>query len=354
MKDFSIFKVKESSTIREAVKKLDSGGIGFIVIISDSGHVAGVLTDGDFRRAVLNGEKLDNPVSKVMNREYISIGADHTDEDIARIFRETKADHIPVIDAKHLVDIITADDFYGRKKDRVQKTVDAEVVIMAGGKGTRLDPFTRILPKPLIPIGNKAMIEVIMEEYNKFGMHNFYISINHKAKMVRAYFEEHDGLCNIRYLNEDKPLGTIGAISQLSGKIDSPFFVSNCDILIKDDYSEIFKFHCNGGYIFTIVASMRHHTIPYGVCEIHSGGELKNLNEKPGYDFLVNTGMYVCSPEIMTYIPNDTFYNITDLVDTLRKSGEKIGVYPVSEESYLDIGQWEYFKSTVDRILTEL
>ena len=184
-------------------------------------------------------------------------------------------------------------------------------------------------------------------EYAKFGMKDFYISINHKGKMIKAYLEDHEGDYFFRYISENKFLGTAGALKYLDGKLDSPFFVSNCDIIIKDDYTKIYDFHKKGGYALTLVASMQHHTIPYGVCEIENGGDLKSIIEKPQYDFLVNTGMYVLDPEVLGYIPENEFFHITHLMEKLKKEGLKIGVYPVSEKSYIDVGQWNEYKNAM-------
>ena len=219
---------------------------------------------------------------------------------------------------------------------------------MAGGKGTRLAPFTYILPKPLIPIGEKPVIEIIIDEYIKFGVNNFFISVNHKANMIKAYFEDINHEYSIGYVIEDKPLGTAGSLKYLEGKIDSDFFVSNCDIIIKENYNSIYDFHKKNDNILTLVSSMQHHTIPYGVCEIENGGTLKSITEKPQYDFLVNTGMYILSPEALKYIPENEFFHITHLIEKLKDDGKKVGVFPVSEKSWIDIGQWTEYKKAVE------
>ena len=156
---------------------------------------------------------------------------------------------------------------------------------MAGGKGKRMDPFTRILPKPLIPLGDEPIIKIIMDEFNKFGIVNFYISLNEKAKMIKAYFHDHSSPYTIQFIDEEEPLGTAGALKYLKGKLDAPFFVSNCDIVLHANYKSILDFHTKGSYALTLVASMRHFTIPYGVCDVINDGELVEIKEKPEYDF---------------------------------------------------------------------
>jgi NDP-sugar pyrophosphorylase family protein len=171
--------------------------------------------------------------------------------------------------------------------------------------------------------------------------------VNYKANILKAYLENSDVADKINYIEEEKPLGTAGALKFLESKINSPFFVSNCDIIIKDDYTEIYKFHNEGNFDLTIVASLQYHKIPYGVCKIKEGGELTEITEKPEYNFLVNTGMYLLNPDVLKLIPENTFYNITDLIDSMKKSGRRVGVYPVSERSYLDVGQWGEYKNVL-------
>lgn len=345
MKNINQYKVIEKYSIRYAIKQLDHGGIGFIVIVDKNDKVVGVLTDGDFRRAVLNGVELSNCVENIITKDFTFLEINYTKEDISKLLKNTKARHIPILKNDKLVDIITKNSYSNVKEDIVpeENKINLPVVIMAGGKGTRLDPFTRILPKALIPIGGKPIIEVIMDAYAKYGMKDFYISVNHKDKMIKAYFEDYVGNFIFTYINEDKPLGTAGALKLLEGKFNDSFFVSNCDIIIKSDYTKILKFHKNGKYDLTIVGSIQHHTIPYGVCEIENGGTLKNINEKPEYDYLVNTGMYLINPEVLELIPENEFYHITHLIDKLKKECHKIGVYPVSAKSWIDVGQWKEY-----------
>ncbi|MBO8132047.1 MAG: CBS domain-containing protein [Candidatus Marinimicrobia bacterium] len=334
-------------TIRESIKRMDEIGIGFIAVTNEFGKICGVVTDGDFRRAILKGVSLDDDVIKIANKRFISIDPKYSDKEIKDIFKKNPIKHIPVIKNGKLVDLIIKEKFYSGEESIKYNQINLPVVIMAGGRGERLDPFTRILPKPLIPIGDKTVIEIIMDEYAKFGMKNFYISINYKGKMIKAYFEDFAGDYNISFIQEEKPLGTIGALKYLVGEIYTPFCVSNCDIIIKSDYTEIYKFHKKNGYIITIVCSLQHHIIPYGICEIENGGILKMFIEKPRYDLLVNTGMYIFNPEVLDYIPKNEAFDITDLIKIILKKGKRVGVFPISEKSWLDVGQWEEYKETI-------
>jgi NDP-sugar pyrophosphorylase family protein len=220
---------------------------------------------------------------------------------------------------------------------------------MAGGKGTRLDPFTKILPKPLIPIGDKPIIEVIMDKFHAFGMTDFYVTLNHKSKMIKAYFEEFKTKYKIKYIDEEKPLGTAGGLKYLPPEVAGVIFVTNSDIIIEGDYGKILKFHKENKNEITIVASVKNYNIPYGVCEIENGGRLQKIKEKPDLSFLVNTGMYVVNSSILSMIPEGEYYHITQLIDDLKCDGRRIGVYPISENAWMDVGEWGKYKETLEK-----
>ena len=344
------YKVTSSFSIRDAVKWMDDGGNAFCVCVDAKDQVLGVISDGDFRRAIHDGIQLDENVTKIINRNFYSVQKGYDNKELEEIFANPVIDRIPVLEKGKLVDVISAEELHKGYKGRKRRILENPVIIMAGGKGTRLDPFTRILPKPLIPLGNDPIIKVIMDDFHKFGINKFYISLKEKEKMVRAYFHDHDLGYHIDYINEDKPLGTAGALKYLEGKIKEPFFVSNCDIIIRTDYGSFFDFHKKGGYGLTLVGSMRQYIIPYGVCEIDSGGVLKAIREKPQYDFLVNTGLYILEPEVLRYIPKNTFFDMTDLIGKIKERGLKIGVFPVSEKSWIDIGQLSEYQEMVNKL----
>jgi len=351
MRNIERFKVKNNSSIKKAIKQLDIGGLGFCAVVDNEDNVIGIITDGDFRRAILNGIDLTENVLKIANKQYEYLTSDYSKADAEKIFMsKINIEHLPILEDGKLINVITEKDLITNVDLNSRKKINNLVVIMAGGQGSRLEPFTIILPKALIPIGNKSIIELIIEKYLEFGMSNFLISVNHKAKMIKAYFEEQKGNYTIDYIEEDKPLGTAGVLKMLEHKIKEPFFVSNCDIIINDNYAKIYDFHINGNFELTIVASMHYHTIPYGVCEIDNAGALKRIIEKPETNFLVNTGMYILNPDITGLIPDDAFYNMTDLIDALQNQNRKIGVYPISEKSWIDIGQWEQYKNAVNSL----
>jgi dTDP-glucose pyrophosphorylase len=342
------YKIPISLTIREAIKLMDQAGIGFSVCVGDDDLVIGVISDGDFRRAILDGIDLGANVSKIVNRDFRYVGKEYKRQQVEKIFQDDVARHVPVILNGKLEEIITERDFFGIRKNIKKRILNNKVIIMAGGKGTRLDPFTKILPKPLIPFGNDPVIKVIMDEFNKHGMSNFYISLNEKGRMIKAYFYDHDFKYSLNYIEEKEFLGTAGALKFLKGSITEAFFVSNCDVIIKADYASVYDFHKHGNYDLTLIGSMQQYTIPYGVCDIAGGGALKSIREKPRYDLLVNTGLYLMNPAVLDFIPENKSYDMTDLINSLKENGKDVGVFPVSEKSWIDIGQWNEYNKNIE------
>ena len=345
--------ITPNHSLSQALVIMDAAGEGFLAVCSTEKKIEGILTDGDVRRALLQGVELQSPISKVYNKSFIYLERkDATDLSIKNLFKTTPARQLPICVDGFLVDIIFEERFL-----RGEQTVSIPqlenpipVVIMAGGKGTRMAPFTHVLPKPLIPVGNRTMIEVIMDEYSKFGLSEFYISVNHKSRIIKAYFEEHPSHQKISFIEEDEPLGTAGALKFLEGQLSTPFFVSNCDVLIHADYNEIYKFHRKENYDLTIIGSTQEHTIPYGVCKTTTKGKLLSIEEKPSYNFLVNTGMYLLNSDLLNIIPKNTFYHITHLIDHLMTSGRKVGVFSIPEKAYIDVGQWDEYRDALHHL----
>lgn len=348
-KGFSMNKYMVSSAlnIKQILKVMDVNLINTVFVEKD-GTLLGVVSGGDIRRALLDDCPMSASVMNIMNPNPICIEFDCSEDKLKKLFVEKKISAIPIVDKGRVVKVIARSEILEPHLDNYKK-LSLPVVIMAGGKGTRLDPFTRILPKPLIPIGDKPIIEIVMDEFSKHGMIDFHVSVNFKADMIKAYFNDGECCYNIDYLVEKKPLGTAGALHLLKAKFKSPFFVSNCDSIIKSEYSDIYNFHQAGSFDMTLVASMQHHVIPYGVCELADGGCLKTINEKPEYDLMINTGMYLLNPSVLDYIKMDTIFHMTDLIDELQKNGLKVGVFPVSEKSWIDMGQWREYKEAVKK-----
>lgn len=352
IKEFESILIKENASVKEAMKQLDRTAEKILFVIEEDTKLIGSLTDGDIRRWILKDGDLQASVGNACFKGTYFVHQKYDLEKVKNEILQRKIVYVPVLDdERKIVEFLFWDKLFDGKVLRKTNTqLDNPIIIMAGGKGTRLDPFTKILPKPLIPIGGKTILEIIIEKFTEYKLKKFYISINHKAKIIKSYFEEISPDYDLSYLNEDKPLGTIGVLKQLEGKFDKALVLTNCDILIDADYSELIKHHYENKNDITIVASLKHIKIPYGICEIENGGKLKNIKEKPEYDFLVNTGMYIINPQMLKYIPDNEFYNATDLIEKVLSINKKVGIYPISENSWIDIGEWVEYKKAIEKL----
>jgi dTDP-glucose pyrophosphorylase len=339
-------KIDASESIRSALKKMDQT-FKRLLLVFDEGIFINVLSIGDIQRAIIRNQPLDTPVKDILRKETKVAEANDTFDAIKKQMLTYRAECMPVVDqSKQLIDVYFWEDVFSAEEKRIERSLNMPVVIMAGGKGTRMKPLTNVLPKALIPIGKKSILEHIMDRFTDIGCNHFYLSVNYKAEMIRHYFEQlnHPDY-NVEYFEEDKPLGTGGSLYLLKGKINQPFFVSNCDIIIEEEYGEIYDYHKNNKNDITIVAALKHYPIPYGTIETAENGILQSLNEKPELTFKINSGMYIIEPHLLDKIPESTFFHITELIDKVKDLGGKVGVFPVSEKSWKDIGEWsEYLK----------
>lgn len=340
---------KADVSIKEGWKQLNENTYKILFVVDDKENLIGSVTDGDIRRWLLADHSLQEPISKVMNRQPLTAFETDEDETMRQMMLKHRVECIPIVDLKGRAKrFVFWNTLFNKKETLVAKDkIDIPVVIMAGGRGVRLDPFTKILPKPLIPIGEKPVLEVIVEKFRRFDVKTFYFSLNYRASMIKAYFDEIQRDYELHYIEETTPSGTAGSLHKLQGKIKTTFMISNCDIIIDANYADILRFHRENKCKITLVCSLRHFPIPYGVVEIENGGMLKGIREKPEFDFLVNTGLYILEPELLNHIPKDRVFHITHLIENLRKENEKIGVYPISSTSWTDVGELKEYKDTL-------
>ena len=336
--------INKEATIISALKQMDACHIKLLIVLSD-GLFHSLLSIGDIQRAIIANKSLEEPVASILRRNVNVARPSDSKENILRFLKERRSEFMPIVDERNNIqDIIFWEDISTYKEARIKSPFTLPVVIMAGGQGSRLRPLTNVLPKPLIPIGDQTMMEDIMDRFVDCGCHDFYISVNYKADFIRRYFENLDKpQYHVEYFQENKPLGTAGSLHLLKDRINSTFFVSNCDIIIDEDYSEILDFHRQNKNEITVVAALKNYAIPYGTLETSEGGLLTGLTEKPNLTFKINTGMYILEPHLIKEIPSDRLYHITFLIEKLIKEGRKVGVFPISEGSWTDIGNWEEY-----------
>lgn len=326
--------VDENMSIVQAMKVLDRTSKK-ILFVADNGILKATMTDGDIRRWILSNGNLNAKAKDVANLNPKFIFEENKEE-IKKIFKDDGIIAIPVVNSeKEIISVVFRDD----KTIKNNTELNIPVVIMAGGLGTRLYPYTKILPKPLIPIGELPIAEHIINRFRSYKCNDFYLIVNHKKNMIKAYFNEIEKDYNIKYIDEDKPLGTGGGLSLLKDKIHSTFILSNCDILIDDDYYKIYKHHKEENNIITMVCSLKNITIPYGVVEVDENGQIDKMREKPDLSFLTNTGMYVVEEKVVYELEENKFISFPEIIEKYKNNGEKVGVYPVNENSWLDMGQ---------------
>lgn len=353
MKDkLTKFFISAESSIKEAMKQMDLAAEKILIIVDSESHLLGTLTDGDIRRFILKNGGIKGHIKECYNKNPIVFSDAEDRTDVKRIMIQKKIEAIPVVDRDNrVIDLLIWSHLFNGNQLPVAQ-IDCPVVIMAGGKGERLDPFTRILPKPLIPIGEKPILELIMDNFNQFGVKDFYLTVNYKGEMIKSYFDHVKLKYNLIYIREKEFLGTAGSLKLLPKNFPSTFILSNCDILVHADYADLLKFHKENKNDLTMIGSIQRHIIPYGVIEFSNYGTVEKITEKPEYDFTINAGIYVIEKEILTHIPENTMFHATHLINKLIENGNKIGVYPVSEKSYVDIGQWEEYQKNVKTFLS--
>ena len=345
--NFTDFCVNKDVTVRDAMKKLDTVQKKILFIL-DGEKILASLTDGDIRRFLLDGGELNSP-SILAGNKNCRVATDL--QNAKSLYHGKNFIAIPIVDKdRNLVDV-----YFGDEKHKSNVKLNIPVIINAGGKGTRLDPYTRVLPKPLIPIGDLPIIEHIMQKYNDFGCNEYHVIVNYKKQLIKAYFNESENAneYNISWHDEDRPLGTGGGLSLLKDKINSTFFFTNCDILLDSNYDSMLRFHRENKNAVTMICAYKNITIPYGVIEMGQNGAIKAMKEKPELSFLTNTGMYIVEPEVLSFIKPDVPVGFPDVIDAVKKAGGNVAVYPVSEHEWMDMGQMTELEQMRKRICGE-
>jgi dTDP-glucose pyrophosphorylase len=317
-----------------------------LLLVFNGDKFEGIISVGDIQRAIINKVDLSEPIKNILRSNYKFAKDTHSIEEIKNLMFQYRMEFMPVLNSEgDLVDVIFWEDIISDKKHQCDTPFDLPIVIMAGGQGSRLRPLTNVLPKPLIPIGDKTMLEDIMDRFVACGSNKFFLSVNYKADFIKNYFTQLSSPSyKIEFFQEDKPLGTAGSLKLLRDKINSTFFVSNCDIIIDEDYSHILEYHKGNKNDITLVTAMKNYSIPYGIVETSDRGLLSEIKEKPNLSFQINTGLYILEPSVIDCIPDGDFFHITHLMEKIISNGGRVGCFPVSEKSWTDIGDWKEYQ----------
>ncbi|OCC14157.1 D-glycero-D-manno-heptose 1-phosphate guanosyltransferase [Dissulfuribacter thermophilus] len=342
--------ISPEATIRDGMKLLNEKGHQFLLIVDGEERLLGVVSDGDIRRSIAAGMSFDVHLEEIMTSDPVACIEPVKKKEALGLMKQENIRYIPVLDkTRQIVDVITWQDFL--IDEPVEVPVRQEpVVIMAGGKGTRLDPFTKILPKPLIPFGDRPMIEWIMDNFAQHGFKEFWVTLNYKKNTIKNYFAGINKDYDVGFVEEDNPLGTAGPLQLLRKELDKTFVVTNCDVVLEEDFSEIVEHHKRKGNIMTIIAVPKHMQIPYGVLEI-SNGVLKHINEKPEMTYLISAGVYILEPEVLDFIQDGQAIEMPELITRVqRQYNGSVGVFPASG-SWFDIGQWKDYQEALIKII---
>lgn len=336
--------VGPEKTVKEVVAYMEDMDIKAVIIANPDKEMLGIFTLGDMRHFFLNNGKLSANITTAMNVHPITFSS-LFDAECAK--KNQRLVIYPIVDENKKIIGVLDENIYDSSTDSLK---DVPVVIMAGGKGTRLYPYTQILPKALMPIGEETITERIIHSFQQYGCKDFYMILKHKASMIKAYFGEISKNYNIYFEEEKEFLGTGGGLAYLKGKIDKTFFLSNCDILINADFECIYKVHKAEKNKITFVCAMKDIVIPYGVIETDPMGKIVNIKEKPEFSFLTNTGLYMIEPDIIDELTENEFIHLPDIAQRCIAKGEKVGVFPISEKAWMDMGQFNEMETMKKRL----
>ncbi|HUC60465.1 MAG TPA: nucleotidyltransferase family protein [Alphaproteobacteria bacterium] len=343
MKSWRKSLVAPERTLRQAMELLEAEGLQVVLVADAEGRLKGLITDGDIRRGLLNGLALEAPVSAVMNPSPVVGRVSDSREHLTALLRthEKRIHHLPLLDeAGRIVELFTVDDIVA------VPLRSSLVVLLAGGRGTRLRPLTEDCPKPMLRVGGRPILETIIGRFQLHGLHRFRIAINYLGAMIEDYFG--DGArwgAEIEYLRESQPLGTAGPVKLLAPRPDEPFFVMNGDLLTTVNFDHLMRFHQEHKAPLTMCVSEHAYSVPYGVAQT-AGVYLRELVEKPRYRSLVNAGIYVADPDVLDLIPPDARFDMTELIDALLAARRPPAVFPL-HEYWVDVGEREDYNRAI-------
>jgi dTDP-glucose pyrophosphorylase len=342
--------IKENASLTKALKVINENSKNIVFLENKSKEIVASLSDGDIRRHLKESKDLCIQIDKIANYSFRYVKQNEITK-ARKIMLKNKINCLPVLnEEKKITSVVFIKDFNKLKTlSIVSKALKIPVVIMAGGKGTRLKPYSDILPKPLIPIGNVTITERIIERFLDFGINNFTMIVNHKRDLVKAYF---NGIKNknykLEFIDESRPLKTGGGLGFLKSIMKETFFMTNCDIIVDGDYEKFYKKHKQEKNIMTFVCAQKNLVLPYGTIQLDSKKNILSFEEKPKMRFLTNTGFYIIEPEFLNFVPNNKAIDITDMIKVCIKLKKKIGIAKISEEAWHDMGQHEELLRMID------
>jgi len=333
MNNYQKILLSPNATIRRALEIIDSGAMKIALVVDENKKLLGTLTDGDIRRSILNGMGLDDLVETIYYRTPTTCGINDSKEKILQLAVAHKLYQIPVVDAEgRIVSIVEVDELL-QPAHRTNK-----VVLMAGGLGARLSPLTDTVPKPMLHVGNKPILETIIENFSKYGYTDIILSVSYKSHVIEEYFGDGTEFgVKIEYVHETKRMGTAGALSLVRDNLTEPFFVMNGDLLTNINFEHMHDYHFSHDAVATMAVREYDFQVPYGVVNVHDG-RIVSIEEKPVHKFFVSAGIYMLSPQALASIPDGELFDMPTLFEKLIEGGGNSVSFPV-REYWLDIGR---------------
>ena len=337
--------INENMTIEDAMKVINQG-ISKTVFLVSNYVLRGSMTDGDVRRHLLRGGLLTENVCKIVNYKP-KFFKENDCVNYQKYMIENELTAVPIVDQQMKIVRIER---LKRKEEAVRRIEEnIPVIIMAGGLGTRLKPYTEIIPKPLIPIGSKTILERIFDKFEEYGCKKKYVIINYKKKLIEAYFNEDSEYSELYFIEEPSFLGTAGGIKYTKDVCEEVFFMTNCDVVVDADYYSIWEEHRKKGNIITMVLANKKYCVPYGTVDISDSGNVTCLREKPRIEYKVNTGMYLCNSKLLDYIDDSEKIDMPDLIQRCINAGERIGQVTIDGSDWYDMGEPEQLEKMKKR-----
>jgi dTDP-glucose pyrophosphorylase len=351
-KRISLLSINPDTTLMAALQQMHSLEAKLLLVMIGPRFLS-LLSVGDIQRAIIRQAPLDSPVSGALRTQIRVAQSDEAPENVRQRMLELRTELMPVLDQQgNLTDLLFWDDAVPREAaSGARPLAGVPVVVMAGGLGTRLRPLTNVIPKALVPLGDQPIIEEIIDRFCGCGADEFYVSLNYKAEMVERYLCERGKSCRLYFFREDQPLGTGGSLQLVSDRLLGTFFVSNCDTLVDCDYADILRVHREDKNEITAVAAVNVQSLPYGIFECDATGRLVRLREKPDLSHLINVGLYVFEPHVLSQLVEQQSIGVTELIERVRQGGGRVGLFPISESAWVDIGEWpSYYRALSQRL----
>ena len=346
------FLIDVNSSIKEAIIKLNSSGEKCL-IVNDDKKLIGSLSDGDIRKKIIKGASVNSKITGIFNKNPIYLRRNNfSDIEAKKIFLDKKIDLIPVVDKNNnILKILTKSILKKENFFYPKITGGLGLFVLAGGKGIRMQPFTNVFPKPLLPFNHKTVLDQILNNFYDQGFRKVDVSINYKSEIIQSYFKENLTKIKINFIKEKNYLGTAGSLRFVKNKYKN-LLVCNCDVVTKFNLQNVYKFHKENNNDITILSSSKKLQIPYGVSEIDDKNKkLINIIEKPTFNFFVNIGMYIIKNNIINLMPNNKIsFDFPELIKIAHKKNKKVGVYSVNDDLWFDVGQWSDYLSNINKI----